>query len=33
MLRLPGIVACAVDRAVLRTLVDLARDWSPLRYA
>jgi len=32
MLRLPGIVACAVDRAVVRTLVDLARDWSPVRY-
>ena len=32
MLRLPGIVACAVDPAVTRTLVDLARDWSPHRY-
>jgi len=33
MLRLPGIVACAVDRAVLDTLCDLARDWNPVRYA
>jgi 3'(2'), 5'-bisphosphate nucleotidase len=32
MLRLRGIVACAVDRAVLRVLVELAREWSPLRY-
>jgi 3'(2'), 5'-bisphosphate nucleotidase len=32
MLRLPGIVACAVDRAVIRTLVEVARDWSPIRY-
>jgi 3'(2'), 5'-bisphosphate nucleotidase len=33
MIRLPGIVACAVDPAVLNTLADLARDWSPIRYA
>lgn len=32
MLRLPGIVACAVDRGVLRTLVELSRDWNPQRY-
>jgi 3'(2'), 5'-bisphosphate nucleotidase len=32
MLRLPGIVACAVDRATLHTLVDVARSWSPRRY-
>jgi 3'(2'), 5'-bisphosphate nucleotidase len=32
MLRLPGIVACAVDRDVLGTLSDLARDWNPSRY-
>ncbi len=33
MLRLPGIVACSPDRSVLRTLVELARDWNPVRYA
>ena len=32
MLRLPGIVACAVDRDVIRTLVEVARGWSPERY-
>jgi 3'(2'), 5'-bisphosphate nucleotidase len=32
MLRLPGIVACAADRAVLARLAELARDWSPVRY-
>jgi 3'(2'), 5'-bisphosphate nucleotidase len=32
MIRLPGIVACAVDRTVLQTLVNVARDWSPQRY-
>jgi len=32
MLRLPGIVACAVNRATLTTLVNLARDWNPNRY-
>jgi len=32
MLRLPGVVACAVDRRVLATLVDVARDWSTERY-
>lgn len=31
MVRLPGIVACAVDRATLHTLVTLARDWTPRR--
>jgi 3'(2'), 5'-bisphosphate nucleotidase len=33
MLRLPGIVATAVDPAVLPVLVDLAKDWNPIRYA
>jgi 3'(2'), 5'-bisphosphate nucleotidase len=33
MLRLPGIVACAVDPQTIATLVDLARDWNPDRYA
>ena len=33
MLRLPGIVACAIDRRVIATLVDVARDWSDVRYA
>jgi 3'(2'), 5'-bisphosphate nucleotidase len=33
MLRLPGIVACAADPALLPPLVALARDWSPVRYA
>ena len=33
MLRLPGIVACASDRRVIPTLVDVARDWSAERYA
>lgn len=32
MIRLPGIVACAVDRDLLRALAALARDWSPVRY-
>ena len=32
MFRLPGIVACAVDRRVLTTLVDVARGWSTERY-
>jgi hypothetical protein len=32
MFRLPGIVACAVDRRVLATLVDVARGWSTERY-
>lgn len=32
MLRLPGIVACAVDADVRQKLVDLARDWNPIRY-
>ncbi|MEZ6067635.1 MAG: inositol monophosphatase family protein [Planctomycetaceae bacterium] len=33
MLRLPGIVACAVDHEVRTRLVNLARDWSQERYA
>lgn len=33
MLRLPGIVACSANRKTLQTLVDLARDWNPVRYA
>ncbi len=33
MLRLPGIVACAVNGGTLDTLCDLARDWNPVRYA
>ena len=33
MLRLPGIVACAVNRQTLETLCDLAVDWNPVRYA
>lgn len=32
MLRLPGIVACAIDRNALQTLCDLARDWDQRRY-
>ena len=32
MLRLPGIIACAVDREVLTTLASVARDWSGERY-
>jgi 3'(2'), 5'-bisphosphate nucleotidase len=32
MLRLPGIVACSPDRAVLDTLTQLARSWHPDRY-
>jgi len=33
MLRIPGIVACAIDRRVMATLMDVARDWSDERYA
>jgi hypothetical protein len=33
MLRLTGIIACAVNRRSLQTLADLARDWNPNRYA
>ena len=33
MLRLPGIVATAVDRNILDQLVELAQDWNPVRYA
>jgi 3'(2'), 5'-bisphosphate nucleotidase len=32
MLRLPGIVACSVDRHVRDTLCRLARDWDRRRY-
>ncbi|MCA8988302.1 MAG: inositol monophosphatase, partial [Planctomycetaceae bacterium] len=32
MLRLPGIVATSTNREHLKVLVDLARDWSPVRY-
>jgi 3'(2'), 5'-bisphosphate nucleotidase len=32
MIRLPGIVACAIDRSILHTLVNVARAWSPQRY-
>ncbi len=32
MLRLPRIVACAVDRSTLKTLCDVAQGWSPNRY-
>ena len=33
MLRLPGIVACAVDPAMLPPLAAVARRWNPERYA
>lgn len=33
MLRLPGIVACSANRQTLATLVELAKDWNPVRYA
>lgn len=33
MLRLPGIVACAVDPEVVRTLAEVARGWDLARYA
>ena len=33
MLRLPGIVACAVNRDALQMLTKLARDWNPNRYS
>jgi 3'(2'), 5'-bisphosphate nucleotidase len=33
MARLPGIVACAVNRNTLGTLAALAKDWNPVRYA
>jgi 3'(2'), 5'-bisphosphate nucleotidase len=32
MLRLPGIVACSPNRQTLRTLCEVAKDWSPQRY-
>lgn len=32
MFRLPGIVACASDRTIIPTLVDVARHWSCERY-
>jgi 3'(2'), 5'-bisphosphate nucleotidase len=31
MIRLPGIVACAVNPTTLQTLVNVARDWKPRR--
>jgi 3'(2'), 5'-bisphosphate nucleotidase len=33
MFRLPGIVACATDRRVVTTLVEVARGWSTDRYS
>jgi 3'(2'), 5'-bisphosphate nucleotidase len=33
MLRMPGIIAASHNRQTLATLCDLARDWSPVRYA
>lgn len=33
MLRLPGIVATSPNREILKTLVDLAHAWNPVRYA
>lgn len=33
MVRLPGIIACAIDREVAGRLAELARDWNPQRYA
>jgi 3'(2'), 5'-bisphosphate nucleotidase len=33
MLRLPGVIACAVNPRTLQTLAALARDWNPNRYA
>jgi 3'(2'), 5'-bisphosphate nucleotidase len=33
MLRLPGIVACAVDRGMVATLAEVARNWSLERYS
>lgn len=32
MLRIPGIAATAVNPKTLKILVDLAKDWSPVRY-
>ena len=32
MLRVPGIVACAVDPAMIPPLVDVARRWKPARH-
>jgi 3'(2'), 5'-bisphosphate nucleotidase len=32
MLRVPGIVVCAVDPAMIAPLVDVARRWNPQRY-
>lgn len=32
MLRLPGIVACSSDHAILEKLTRLAQDWNPNRY-
>jgi 3'(2'), 5'-bisphosphate nucleotidase len=33
MLRLPHIVACAIERSTLETLCQVAQGWSPNRYA
>lgn len=33
MLRMTGIIACSANRQTLKTLVELAKDWSPVRYA
>ncbi len=33
MLRMKGIIACSPNREILETLVNLARDWNPIRYA
>jgi 3'(2'), 5'-bisphosphate nucleotidase len=32
MFRLPGIVACASDPAIIPPLIEVARGWSPERY-
>ena len=32
MLRIPGIAATAVNPKTLKILIDLAKDWSPVRY-
>jgi 3'(2'), 5'-bisphosphate nucleotidase len=32
VLRLPGIVACSSNRETLQKLIDLAKEWHPLRY-
>ena len=32
VLRLPGVVACSSNRETLQKLIDLAKEWHPLRY-